>query len=171
VLLLGGAADTGEDAEFAEDDDFEIGALIVAGDIRFGAAVVALDEESGVALVLEAGGVPQDHLKFFGIIVDGDDIGFPGAANAEITENCFLAGERFFLGDGVPRFALGYEGFGNALPHFGRQGNGGLTVEPVFFELSGLGELCGEEFLRRALGFVRGHEFRGLRKGIADTPS
>ena len=62
VLLLGGAADAGEDAEFAEDDDFEIGALVVAGKIGFGAAVVALDKKSGIAFVLQARCVPDDHL-------------------------------------------------------------------------------------------------------------
>jgi len=35
-LLLGGAAYAGEDAEFAEDYDVQIGALIVAGEIGFG---------------------------------------------------------------------------------------------------------------------------------------
>jgi len=143
VLLLGGAADAGEDAEFAEDDDFEIGALIVAGEIRFGAAIVALYEESGVAFVLEAGGVPQDDLKFAGIVVDSDDVRLAGATDAQIAEDCFPAGERFSLGDGVPGFALGHERFGDALPDLGSEGNGGLAVEPVFLDLSRLGELCG----------------------------
>jgi len=93
--------------------------------------------------MLGPGGVPQDHLKLFGIVVDGDDIGLAGAADAQVAENCFLAGEGFCLGDGVPCFALRHEGFGNALPYFGSEGESGLGVEPLFLNLNRLGELCG----------------------------
>ncbi len=171
MLLLGGAADAGQDAEFAEDDDFEICALIVARKIRFGPAVVTLNEKSGVAFMLGPGGVPQDYLKLFGIVVDGDDIGLAGAADAEVAENRFLAGEGFLLGDGIPCLALGHERLRDTFPDFGGQCDSGLAIEPLFLDLNRLGELCGEEFLRRALSFVRGHGSYGLQKSIADTPS
>src|SRR5258708_40311412 len=86
-----------------------------------------------------------------------DDVWLAGAADAQVAEDGFLAGERFCLGDDVPGFALRQKGFGDALPDFGSEGEGGLGVEPLFFNLNRLGELRGQKFLRRAFGFVRTH--------------
>src|SRR5260370_1775379 len=141
VLLLGGAADAGEDAKFAQDDDVEIGALVVAGKIGFGAAVVALDGESGVAFVLGAGRVLHAHLKFFGIVVDGDDVGLAGAANAQIPKNGFLAGKRIRLGNGVHCSELGHKSFPTALQALGAWAAAGLPVSPCSFDLAGLADL------------------------------
>src|SRR5882724_4960608 len=86
-----------------------------------------------------------------------DDVWLAGAADAQVAEDGFLASERFCFGDDVPGFALRQEGYGDALPDFGSEGEGGLGVEPLFLNLTRLGELRGQKFLRRAFGFVRTH--------------
>ena len=134
VLLRGGAADAGQDAEFSEDDDFEISGLIVAEEMGFAAGGPALNEEDGVAFMFGASRVPDGDLKFAGIVVDSDEVGLAGAADAKIAENGFLAGEGFLADDIVPGLALSEKCFGHALPNLGSQTQGCLAIEGFFLK-------------------------------------
>ena len=163
------SADAGEEAEFGEDKHGDVHGLVVADEAGVAAAVVlciTLDREDAVLLSEVASGVFDGDGVEFGIVVDVDVFCGDGAPDAEIAERSFLAGESFFLGDGIPLVALLENRFPQRFPDVERAGHGGLVIEFVFVFLAFFGKFCGEEFLRCLLGAFVSHWARLPRKNF-----
>lgn len=130
--LLSGHA--GQYAKLRQEDRVGIGDEAIVNDVSVASVLggVAFDVEDDVRFVLRAGGVFERDEKFAGIKVDAELMRAAGAADPEIAEQRFLAGERFFAGDLVPLFAFFHYCVGNTLPGDAAQRDGRFVIQALF---------------------------------------
>jgi len=108
---------------------------------------IAFDVEDDIGLVFGAGGVLERDEKFAGVKVDAELMRTSGAADAEIAEQGFLAGERFFASDLVPLLAFFADGSGDAIPNNAAEAHGRFVIQLGFLGFEIPTEFFCEEFL------------------------
>ena len=147
------AADSGENAKFAEDQDIDVHGFVVANQmsVTCGACRVAFYVKNDVFLVFEAAGVFERDQEFPGIVMNGHLLRSGRAPNSKISERSFLAGKSFFLRDGIPHAALLEDGISKTFPNHEGTGDSGVLIELVLVFLSFFGQFCRQVFLRGLL--------------------
>ena len=160
------AADSGEDAKLAEDQDIDVHVFVVAHQmsVTSGACGVAFDVKNDVFLVFEAASVFQRDQEFPGIVMNGHLLGSGRAPNSKISERSLFAGKGFFLRDGIPFAALLEDGISKTFPNEEGARDSGFSIELVFALLAFFRQFCGQVFLRGLLcAFIpHGHISRGI---------
>ena len=108
---------------------------------------IAFDVEDDVGLVFGTRGILERDEKFAGVKVDAELMRTSGAADAEIAEQGFLAGECFFASDLVPLLAFFADGSGDAIPNNAAEAHGRFVIQLGFLGFEIPTEFFCEEFL------------------------